>query len=166
MLLSAVAHDVDHPGNTNLFEINSGSELALRYNDTGVLENHHCATAFRLMQLPGLDIFGQLSLPKKLLPVKRLFHAYWPPTWLCMLAWWKRWQPGLVGSGLLTLQQRNCFMVKFFCTVRIYQTQCGRFIFQRNGQVECQRSSIAKAKLRKLTDYHSQHFCLLLIPKL
>merc|ERR1712000_164205 len=65
MLLSAVAHDVDHPGNTNLFEINSGSELALRYNDTGVLENHHCATAFRLMQLPGLDIFGQLSFAQK-----------------------------------------------------------------------------------------------------
>lgn len=60
ILVSAVVHDVDHPGNTNLFEVNSGSDLAIRYNDNAVLENHHCSTAFRLMRKPNLNILGRL----------------------------------------------------------------------------------------------------------
>lgn len=62
ILISAVVHDVDHPGNTNLFEINSASELALRYNDSAVLENHHCSTAFRLMRKPNMQVLS--TLPK------------------------------------------------------------------------------------------------------
>ena len=50
LLLSAIVHDVDHPGNTNAFEVNVGSDLAIIYNDKSVLENHHCSTAFRLMR--------------------------------------------------------------------------------------------------------------------
>ena len=61
ILLSAVVHDVDHPGNTNLFEINSGSELAIRYNDQSVLENHHCSTAFRLMRKPHMQVLASMS---------------------------------------------------------------------------------------------------------
>ncbi|CAM9140760.1 unnamed protein product, partial [Ectocarpus fasciculatus] len=64
-LLSALVHDVDHPGKTNLFEINSGSALALLYNDLSVLENHHCSTAFRLMQKPGTNILSRLPLDQK-----------------------------------------------------------------------------------------------------
>jgi GAF domain-containing protein len=75
MMTSAVVHDVDHPGNTNLFEINSCSELALLYNDIGVLENHHCATAFRIMRLPGLDIFGQLNFAQKSLARKTIISC-------------------------------------------------------------------------------------------
>ncbi len=61
LLLSAVVHDIEHPGNTNLFEINRGSALAILYNDQSVLENHHCATAFRIMSRPGLDVLGNMS---------------------------------------------------------------------------------------------------------
>jgi putative methionine-R-sulfoxide reductase with GAF domain len=61
MLLAAVVHDVDHPGHTNLFEVNSGSELALRYNDQAVLENHHCSMAFRLMRKPHLQILENME---------------------------------------------------------------------------------------------------------
>jgi PAS domain-containing protein/putative methionine-R-sulfoxide reductase with GAF domain len=61
ILLSAVVHDVDHPGNTNLFEINSGSELAIRYNDQSVLENHHCSTAFRLMRKPHMQVLSAME---------------------------------------------------------------------------------------------------------
>ena len=61
ILIGAVVHDVDHPGNTNLFEINSASELALRYNDYAVLENHHCSTAFRLMRKPNMQVLSTLS---------------------------------------------------------------------------------------------------------
>jgi 3'5'-cyclic nucleotide phosphodiesterase len=49
-LLSAVCHDVDHPGMNNAFETNSLSPLALRYNDQSVLEMHHAATMFQLLR--------------------------------------------------------------------------------------------------------------------
>ena len=39
----------------------SGSELALMYNDESVLENHHLAVAFKLLQNSDCDIFINLS---------------------------------------------------------------------------------------------------------
>ncbi|XP_050435645.1 cAMP-specific 3',5'-cyclic phosphodiesterase isoform X4 [Adelges cooleyi] len=60
-LFAAAIHDVDHPGLTNQFLINSSSELALMYNDESVLENHHLAVAFKLLQNEGCDIFQNVS---------------------------------------------------------------------------------------------------------
>ena len=48
--MSGLCHDLDHPGHTNAFEVNSNSDLALFYNDTSVLENHHCATAAMILK--------------------------------------------------------------------------------------------------------------------
>jgi len=53
-LIAALAHDVDHPGNTNSYEINSMSKHARLYNDISVLENHHCTLTFELMDHTGL----------------------------------------------------------------------------------------------------------------
>ncbi|RKP00394.1 hypothetical protein CXG81DRAFT_13294 [Caulochytrium protostelioides] len=47
--IAAAVHDVDHLGVNNAFLINSDHQLAIRYNDTSVLENHHCAKAFAIM---------------------------------------------------------------------------------------------------------------------
>lgn len=60
-LFSAAIHDVDHPGLTNQYLINSGSELALMYNDEAVLENHSLAVAFVILKDSACDIFANLS---------------------------------------------------------------------------------------------------------
>ena len=60
-ILSAIVHDFQHPGFNNAFMINSKSELAIRYNDLSVLENHHVSAAFQLMSQPEYNIFENCS---------------------------------------------------------------------------------------------------------
>ncbi|KTF90791.1 hypothetical protein cypCar_00033656 [Cyprinus carpio] len=61
-LLAATVHDVDHPGRTNSFLCNAGSELAILYNDTAVLESHHAALAFQLTVRDGkCNIFKNME---------------------------------------------------------------------------------------------------------
>lgn len=61
LLISALGHDLNHPGVTNVFMINSRHHLAVRYNDISVLENHHAATLIRILELSGCDIFSSMS---------------------------------------------------------------------------------------------------------
>ncbi|XP_059196857.1 cAMP-specific 3',5'-cyclic phosphodiesterase 4D isoform X2 [Centropristis striata] len=61
VLFASAIHDVDHPGVTNQFLINTSSELALMYNDASVLENHHLAVGFKLLQEDNCDIFQNLT---------------------------------------------------------------------------------------------------------
>ncbi|XP_072005591.1 3',5'-cyclic-AMP phosphodiesterase 4A isoform X5 [Engystomops pustulosus] len=60
-VFAAAIHDVDHPGVSNQFLINTNSELALMYNDESVLENHHLAVGFKLLQEENCDIFQNLT---------------------------------------------------------------------------------------------------------
>ena len=62
ILLSAAVHDVDHPGNTNLFEINLRSLLSLTYNDKSVLENYHLFLFFNLLINDNMNIFSYFDL--------------------------------------------------------------------------------------------------------
>ncbi|XP_064237698.1 3',5'-cyclic-AMP phosphodiesterase 4C isoform X1 [Aotus nancymaae] len=65
-LFASAIHDVDHPGVSNQFLINTNSELALMYNDASVLENHHLAVGFKLLQAENCDIFQNLSTKQRL----------------------------------------------------------------------------------------------------
>jgi hypothetical protein len=60
-LISGLVHDIDHPGHSNSFEVNTMSALAKRYDNQSVLENHHIDTALSLLKIPGCNILESLS---------------------------------------------------------------------------------------------------------
>ncbi|XP_068612733.1 high affinity cGMP-specific 3',5'-cyclic phosphodiesterase 9A-like [Brachionichthys hirsutus] len=61
MLTSALCHDLDHPGYSNVFQINAQTHLARRYNNVSPLENHHCTMAFGILSEPERNILKNLS---------------------------------------------------------------------------------------------------------
>lgn len=61
MLFAALMHDVDHTGYSNGYEKNNLSALAITYNDQSILENHHCATAYRIVLQEKNNIFKEIS---------------------------------------------------------------------------------------------------------
>ncbi|KAG1698116.1 cAMP-specific 3',5'-cyclic phosphodiesterase [Nymphon striatum] len=65
-IFASAMHDVDHPGLTNQYLVNTSSELALMYNDESVLENHHLAVAFKLLQGENCDIIQNLTKKQRL----------------------------------------------------------------------------------------------------
>lgn len=61
LYLSALVHDVNHPGHSNNFEKLINSNIAIRYNYQSVLENHHIAVSFALMKDPRSDFMKMLE---------------------------------------------------------------------------------------------------------
>ena len=49
ILTAACCHDFEHPGVNNPFLQKIQDPIAIRHNDTSVLENHHIAASFELM---------------------------------------------------------------------------------------------------------------------
>ncbi len=61
LMVSALGHDVDHTGTNSFFLINSGSNLATRYNDASVLENYHCASLSAILAVEDFAVFDFAS---------------------------------------------------------------------------------------------------------
>lgn len=55
VLLAALCHDADHPGNNNAFETACGSELSFTYADDAPLERHHTMMTLRLLAAPDVS---------------------------------------------------------------------------------------------------------------
>jgi len=50
LIYSALTFSICHTGHTNSYEINSQSELALKYNDKSVIQQHAASTAFSIIK--------------------------------------------------------------------------------------------------------------------
>lgn len=61
IIMASVIHDVDHPGVTNQFLINTNNRLAIIYNDISILENHHLSVAFKLFHEEQYSAFSSLE---------------------------------------------------------------------------------------------------------
>eukprot|EP01132_Coremiostelium_polycephalum_P005836 gene5836-7263_t len=62
LIIASVCHDLDHPGLSNRFQINSKSQLAILYNNKSVLENHHLSICLQLLNAQtGKDLLQNLS---------------------------------------------------------------------------------------------------------
>lgn len=49
IFVAASCHDYEHPGVNSVFLINMRDPMAIRHNDVSVLESHHIAASFALM---------------------------------------------------------------------------------------------------------------------
>eukprot|EP01054_Gregarina_sp_Poly1_P003019 Gregarina_sp_Poly_1__3018@NODE_1849_length_3212_cov_7_286169_g1200_i0_p2_GENE_NODE_1849_length_3212_cov_7_286169_g1200_i0NODE_1849_length_3212_cov_7_286169_g1200_i0_p2_ORF_typecomplete_len170_score13_71PDEase_I/PF00233_19/5e43_NODE_1849_length_3212_cov_7_286169_g1200_i012261735 len=56
LVISAIGHDIGHPGKNSLFLIKLNHPLALLYNDTSILENYHCSSLLQIMTKPNCNI--------------------------------------------------------------------------------------------------------------
>ena len=62
IFISALGHDIGHPGLNNNFHINASTELAITYNDASCLENFHCCKLFTILKKDETNIFEKLSV--------------------------------------------------------------------------------------------------------
>lgn len=61
LIFSSLMHDIAHTGHNNAFEESYMSSLAITYNDTSILEMHHCATAFNILLKRECNIFQAMD---------------------------------------------------------------------------------------------------------
>ena len=60
IIIASLGHDLGHPALTNRYLVNTRHKIALRYNDSSVLENMHIAKIFKLLSSPESDILQTL----------------------------------------------------------------------------------------------------------
>jgi len=60
VIIASLGHDLGHPALTNRYLVSNRHKIALRYNDSSVLENMHIAKIFKLLASPDSDILQTL----------------------------------------------------------------------------------------------------------
>jgi len=68
-IVSAVIHDYDHPGTSNNFHVATQSDLARRWNNQAVLENHSLEVSLNLMEMEEYNFLADFS-PKTVADVR------------------------------------------------------------------------------------------------
>ena len=61
LIVSAMGHDLGHPGYNNNFQVNAYTDLALTYNDVSCLENFHTSFLFKILQKDENNILEKFS---------------------------------------------------------------------------------------------------------
>jgi cAMP-specific phosphodiesterase 4 len=61
LIVSAMCHDIGHPGLNNPYLVETSHELAIRYNDRSPLENMHCAKLFEIVGQPKTAVFSEMD---------------------------------------------------------------------------------------------------------
>ena len=61
LAISAMGHDLGHPGYNNNFHVNASTDLALTYNDSSCLENFHTSFLFKILHKDENNIFEKLG---------------------------------------------------------------------------------------------------------
>ena len=64
LLISAIGHDVGHPGVNNAFLVALNAPLAQLYNDRSVLESFHCAAYSQILRRYWPKIFSDIAMRK------------------------------------------------------------------------------------------------------
>lgn len=62
LLISAIGHDVGHPGVNNAFLVALNAPLAQLYNDKSVLESFHCAAYSQILRRYWRNAFGDTAM--------------------------------------------------------------------------------------------------------
>jgi 3'5'-cyclic nucleotide phosphodiesterase len=57
MIIGGACHAHEHPGVNNVYLVETRDDIAIKYNDVSVLENHHVASSFALIQQEKYNIF-------------------------------------------------------------------------------------------------------------
>jgi len=65
MLLSAIVHDVDHPGVSNAFLAGTENLLIRLHGRESILEQHHSVTAVNLLRMPGCDFLSPIPVAEQ-----------------------------------------------------------------------------------------------------
>ena len=74
LVVSAMGHDLGHPGYNNNYNINAVTDLALTYNDISCLENYHTSTLFKILRKEENNIFEYMDKSNFKLIRKRMVN--------------------------------------------------------------------------------------------
>lgn len=118
LLVAALAHDVAHPGFTNVFLINTQADLAVDYNDKSPLENMHASVFFQTLKRPGCDFLANASSSNfknfrgkvidAILSTDMSHHFEMVDKFTVRVNQAKQDSPFVVGSDLLGIEDADC----------------------------------------------------------